>query len=385
MLTTYSDIVQHLLDYGRSAGDGDVALRFAKRAAADGLRELCNSHAWSFYRALGTFNTSAPYTTGTIVYDHTGGTYERMVTLTDGTWPEWAMFGSVIIGTSVYDVAERKSDTVLTLTSGNNPGDDVASTSYTLYRDAYPAPTDMVSVERMILTPIRVQLEYMTPKDWLDYRNTVIHPNQVTAFTVVGDLNYEGQMGFRLASAPSQAQKIDFVYRRRPRAMIVYSESTGTVTTSADSDQITGTGTAFKASMVGSVIRFYSGQTPTGEDGSYPAQYERVIRSVTSTTVLNLDDTLPETLSGAKYVISDSVDIDRQVMLNAYKRTCEMMLEQQRQGDNLDSVQALWRQTMNSALAADKRFTGGGVASGGMGSTSNGTDARPFGFIRSSL
>ena len=383
MLYTYSDIVQHLMDYEFNAGEGSLATRYCKRAAADGLRELCNIHSWSFYNCIGSFNTVASYNTGTIEYDHTGGTYERMMTITDGTWPEWAMFGSIIIDNCVYDIAERKSDTVITLASSNNPGDDIASgSSFVLYRDAYPAPVDLMKVDRAIRTPVRITLEYITPKDWLDYRNSIIYPNMVTAYTLIGDMNYEGQMGFRVSAPPAVAEKIDFLYRRRPRPLKIHSESTGTVTATAGSDQITGTSTSFRASMVGSVIRFYQGQVPTGEDGEYPATYERVIRDVSSTSVLYLDDTIPEAMSGWKYCISDAVDIDKQVMLNAYKRTCELMLEQQRQGDNLPGVQSLWQRTMNSAISADKRFAGGGVATGGIESFSNGTNARPFGVIR---
>lgn len=388
LLTTYSDIVSHLLDYGKgSASEGSTLLRFCKRAANDGLRELTNVHPWTFYRSVGTFNTSDPYNTGTVTYDHTGGTYERQLTLADGTWPTWAMYGTVVINNKAYDIATRESDSVVTLMPNSNPGTDITDdTEYMLYRDAYPVPVDMISVERMFIAEPRYELVYMTPQVWLEQREVIPYPNIVTAFTIISDQNYEGVNGFRMSCAPSTSQKMDFIYRRRPKALRVYSESAGTVSISAASDQITGSGTAFTADMVGSAIRFSSNgsNAPTGDDGDYPAKYERVIRAVTSSTVAYLDDSIPENLSGVKYVISDVVDINPQVMLNAYKRTCEKILEITRMGDNIDFVTAMWQQELLMARTADRSYVGGGVATGGLEGLSNGTNARPFGYVRGS-
>lgn len=81
------------------------------------------------------------YTTGTIIYDHTGnGSGERVVILTGGTWPALAATnGRISISGTWYDVAARVSDTVLQLNSGasNNPGSDVGSTTYTFRGEPY--------------------------------------------------------------------------------------------------------------------------------------------------------------------------------------------------------------------------------------------------------
>tara|TARA_E500000331_G_scaffold356741_1_gene416026 strand:- start:6364 stop:9285 length:2922 start_codon:yes stop_codon:yes gene_type:complete len=60
----------------------------------------------------------------TITYDHTGGTYERMLTLSGATWPASAEHGYIFIGGTTYNVYRRISDTVLILDKEFNPGSD---------------------------------------------------------------------------------------------------------------------------------------------------------------------------------------------------------------------------------------------------------------------
>ena len=74
------------------------------------------------------------YTTGAVVYDHTGGASERLLTLSGSgaAYPSWAGSAKVRIGSTTYDVDSRLSDTTLTLSSSSNPGTDVGSSSYTM-------------------------------------------------------------------------------------------------------------------------------------------------------------------------------------------------------------------------------------------------------------
>lgn len=374
MLTTYQDIVAHLMSYMRD-NNATNARPFAKRAVADALREMANIHRWNYYRTVGRLSTSASYPTGTVAYTHTGGAYERQLTLSDGTFPLWIADGCVIIDTVPYDVSERKSDTVVTLSALSNPGADVASgTSYTAYRDTYPTPVDFVDIERVLVLDRDTELCYVSPSDWLSYQRYYSQPTNVWYYTIMGDPNYQGSMSFRLAGAPSSAETIDFIYRRRPRPLRYYEYNTGTVSVTADSATVTGSGgTVFSEFMVGSVIRFYDPTNyPTNEDGDYPAYVERTIINVSSTTVLTVDAVVPDTYTNVKYVISDPIDIDKQSMLNAFKRTAEKLIEQSRQGKNLASVVEMWRQDIRMAIGADKRYAGIAVAGQGQPPYSSG-------------
>ena len=100
-------------------------------------------HDWSFLKPVTTMSLNAPYTTGTIAYDHTGGTHERQVTLSGGTWPAWAAEAKIEISGTDYPVESRVSDSILILDSSDNPAADVAaSTTYNLHQDDYDLPDD---------------------------------------------------------------------------------------------------------------------------------------------------------------------------------------------------------------------------------------------------
>ena len=119
---TYQDAVEWLLDfYGRTTASARD-LRMAKRAVDNAYREIAQAHNWRCYRAGYAIHTDADYDTGTITYDHTGGAYERMLTLASGTWPANAAYGELkLSGYGPYPVAARISDTVITLYEDQNP------------------------------------------------------------------------------------------------------------------------------------------------------------------------------------------------------------------------------------------------------------------------
>lgn len=362
MLYTYSDIVSHLQDYMGDLNDGR-SKRYAKRSATDGLRELSNIHPWTYYKGTTRITTVASYGTGTVDFDYTGGANERQLTLTDGIFPLWIEDGCVIINTIPYEVDERISDTVITLTRASNPGQDVSDATYTAYRDTYPLPVDFVSADRALNLLRTFEMQYVTPKDWLTSQRWLRTPTNVWYYTILGDQNYQGAMALKLAGAPSSVEVVDLLYRRRPRQLRYHEYKEGTVTATSDSATVTGTGTQFSAFMVGSVIRLYDDtEYPTNEEGDYPAYVERTIIDVSSDTVLTVDLEIPDTYTAVKYVITDPIDIDKQTMLGAYKRTCEKLIEVQRQGDNLDSVVSGWNAEIRMAMAADKRYTGTSVA-----------------------
>jgi len=100
----------------------------------------------------------------------------------------------------------------------------------------------------------------------------------------------------------------------------------GTVSGTAASTDLTGAGTAWDSSMVGSVIRLSASAklAPTSLVGTNPAAFETVVAAVVSATELTLSDPLPATFSGVKYEISDPIDIRVEVMENAFLACVEL-------------------------------------------------------------
>jgi hypothetical protein len=358
-LTTYRDLLDHLVDFV----EGDVSAvveRDARRSVQNAYRDLPTRHPWTLYYNYGRINTVAPYETGTVEYDHTGGLYERMLTLTDGTWPDWASLGFVLIDSVRYEVADRKSTTVLTLSVTSNPGDDVdAGEEYSLRRDTYPMPSDFVEGDEFMNVNNTSILTYAHPRQWLERKRVVLGPGFPSSYTFVGDPNYFGCLAVGLDPAPDAAYALDFLYKRRPRPLKVDGHSTGTVTINADEATVTGAGTAFADRLVGSVFRVASSatQTPTGLTGSNAYEHERVIVSVDSATQLTLDSTVPDSYAAVKYMVSDPVDVEDGAMLNALLSCCEYYMARARNMKDRAEIEQHFQRQLTRAREADRRST----------------------------
>jgi len=357
-LFTYHDSVEHLLAFA-GYGAGNSARQDARRAAVEGLRELRNLHEWSAYYKTGRITTVASYATGTITYDDTGGSNEREVTLVTGTWPSWAARGILVIDNITYRVGTRISDTVITLDANSNPGADVASgTSYNLYRDTYELPLDFGKFKtELIDIANKSYVTFTHPKNWLATARTFINPSRPYSFTVVGSDDFYGAMAVKFAPAPEIVRNYDFIYQKNARRLIHDSVKAGTVSVTAST--ITGVGTAFTSDMVGAVVRVSSSSSaPTNQFGDNPFDQERVITSFASATSVTVDQAWDTTRSTVKYVISDPLDIDINVMLNAYLRTCEKRFSHLRHSEDIKSVTQDWSLEIKTAMAADNRMRG---------------------------
>lgn len=327
-LPTYRDVLDHLIDY-QHGSPAPYVHRNARRAIIHALRVLANSYQWPYWTQVGRVNTHAPYNTGTVTYDHTGGAYERVLTLTGGTWPDWAAYGIVVIGATKYSVAERQSSTQLQLEVYHNPGEDIAESSYELFRDAYTLPVDCRVVDHVYSSSSYTHLDYVHPREWL--RGTVYHSSASgypVRFTVTGDPDFQGQLAIRVDPYPDSAMALDFIYQRRPRSNNVEGVHAGTASVDASNVSVSGEGTSWTDTMVGSLIRFSNNDTdlPTGLEGSNPYTLERTVMQVVSGTHLMLDQPAPETLSGVKTMISDPIDIEPGGMEVAFYRCCESQL-----------------------------------------------------------
>jgi hypothetical protein len=136
-MVTWKDLVDHTIDY-LGATPSAEARRDGRRATLEALRDLASAGEWTYYYDRFRLDIVGPYLTGTLSYDHTGGAYERLLTLVGGTWPSWAALGSIVLDNIPYEVDRRIDDTRITLTENANPGADATPAAWTLYRDTYP-------------------------------------------------------------------------------------------------------------------------------------------------------------------------------------------------------------------------------------------------------
>ena len=355
--TTFSDALDRVVDFLGSNASPD-GIRAAKRAVLDAYRQLSSERHWHYFYTRGRITTAAPQSTGTITYVHTGGTYERQLTLTSATWPTWARYGVVVISNTPYEVAERKSSTVLTLSVNSNPGADVAAgTTYSISRDTYPLPTDFQSLDALTaIGSSSVYPEYVHPRNWLTQQRIQTSPGTPRLYTIMGEPNYMGALALRFFPGPDAALTFDFVYSRRARPILINEYKTGTVTTTASSATVTGSGTTFSSNHIGSILRVYDATNyPTGLAGAYPALAEKVITDVASATSLTVDSNFDTAYSAVKYLITDPIDVEEGAMLDAFHRCCELHASFNKKQKDRADVAAVYQQALRLAFEADSR------------------------------
>lgn len=154
----------------------------------------------------------ATYSTGTVQYQHSGGSSPRLVTLTGGTFPVWAGDGDILINGTVHECTSRLSDTTLQLSTAHNPGVDIsAGASYALY----PAGGTALTMAPAALT---VLLDYWLTSykalgGALDYlindleaEHQIWDFTQLSAWRAAADTaaaSFEAELGWPLSALPT--------------------------------------------------------------------------------------------------------------------------------------------------------------------------------------
>lgn len=332
---TYSDTINHCVrflqrrdvaNFNPAQDQGDI-----RRSIVQAHREVSQRRAWAFLYKQGRIQLNAAYDTGTVVFDLTGGAYERMLTLTTGTWPSWAASGTVRIDGVNHMVAERKSSSIITLDSVLCPAADIASTTYDLFQTTYSLPTDFVRMASPQPESAWCGATWINPEQWHALERYDYTTGQPEYYTIARRNDSFGVLSLLVRPAPSDAETLDFIYHSRPRQLQVAGygadDCKGTASITSGSASVTGAQTAFSSSMVGSVIRFSAdAQTlPGNVDGFNPRAEERMVLSVESATALTMDAAASQTLSAVKYSISDPVNMDP-AMVTMFLRCCEKHL-----------------------------------------------------------
>jgi len=358
---TFSDVLDHLLDHMGGTSEGRN-VRMSKRSILSAYRNLSTATNWSYYYKRGRVTTVAAYDTGTVTYDHTGGSNEREVTLVTGTFPSWAARGIIRINNIDYGVSKRVSDTVVTLSINNNPGEDVTTaSSYTLARDSYTLPLDFQSANQLRNADKNwAWPTYVAPGEWLKHHESKEASNDPRIYTYMADPDYLGAMAVFFYPPPSSANNFDFVYQRTPHPVRITDYKDGTLTGTAGVATLTGKDATWTQSMVGSIVRIGTLEDhPDGIDGLNPYQEERVITSVDSATSITVDQVLDDGHTNVKYRISDPLDIEQGAMFEAFLALAEARLSILTKSDDVGMKQGIYAGALRLAMQADNRdFSG---------------------------
>lgn len=328
---TYQDAVDHLCDFmGGSALD--TGQRLVLKGVQNAYTRFVNERSWRYLYSPGRVNLNAPYSTGTVSFDLTGGTYERQLTFSTALpalVQTWIKFGRIRIDDVVYEIDDLKSSTVVTITERHCPTADLTTETFTLYRNQYPLGCGFRKMCDFTAEN-RWGSCYVPPDEWLYLERHENATGTPYHWTVLADPEVNGSYVLAIEPYPTTAETLDFLYQRaaRPIRLSGYESQcrTGTVTISADNTVVTGVGTAWTTDMQGSYMRFTLGTSvPDGLGGLSPYLEQRKIRAVTNTQSLVLDTSVDFSYSSKPFVITDPVDLP-ETFWEAFVRCCEWQL-----------------------------------------------------------
>lgn len=361
---TTADAIQHLIDaFGTTAKASEQRRRRSAIAAA--YRDVARFYPWSYLTKHERLTFTAPYSTGTVSYDHTGSVSgERIVSLAGGTFPTWAGRATIVFGSIEYDVQKRIDGTTLQLTENSNPGDDVGGSAFVIYRDKYLLPQDFLRGDRVFKHDNRQGLVYTAPADYFVQRSREKSTGTPKYYTFMGDEDDTGRMMARVWPLPTAALTVDYAYLRQPRQLLFDEYSAGTI--SIASAAVTGVLTSFTEAMIGSVIRIsFSGAQADETTGDTAPQwfermampmpyiYERRITAVGSGTALTLDSA-PGNVSSVLYQISDPIDLEPGLMLTSFIRAMEAHYAAQLADESAQSRFSLFGETIKAAVENER-------------------------------
>ena len=344
---TMFDLVESLIvsSYG---GPQDAEQRDIRTAIHRAYDELTTIRDWSYYHVHGRIILQTPYSTGTV---SSSGT---TVTLTGGTWPAWAASGAYLrVGEEICRVATRTSNGVIVLDSTLTLKADVTSQPYTLYRTVYPLPADFRNLDEPSDEYNWWSGLYVTPDQAMKIERISNSSGEPYHWTVIKDPDSTG-WAIKVIGYPTRQETLDFTYRRTARP-IRYSGHEAALrqgTISRSTTAVTGSGTAFAAAMVGSILRVGdTANVPGPIESLTPWVSEGKITAVGGATSLTTADsgTIAAT---TKYLITDPIDIAPH-MHAAMDSACDYWLARIR-GTGEDKAFQLYQRDLRLAMEQDQ-------------------------------
>jgi hypothetical protein len=328
-MLTYQDQIDALIDYV-GGNNSTEATRKARRAVLNAYTEMMSSHEWMYYFDRGRIVTEPAITDGTIQYtDATGVVILTPDPSTGTTFPADVFFYNIILNQFPVNIISVQSNVQVTIDPATRLGYDLpAGTTFTLYRDTYALPTNFRNADEVINLNNTAPLQYAHPRDWLNFQRIRRGPATPRLWTWMGDVKYSPFLTIKFFPAPDLNYDFDYLYMRTARPLNIVQYATGSASSTAGSQTITGSGTTWSPSMVGSVFRLSQDNitVPTGPQSYNPSATEDFIFAVNSPTSLTLNSNCPLTLGPVKYAISDPIDIEDIAMRVYMSRECEKQM-----------------------------------------------------------
>lgn len=277
--------------------------------------------------------------------------------------------------TASYPIIEYVDEWTLKIHPRSNPGQNVAGSDVTIEANRVELPEDFMTMSFITDSATLSWSDcYIRAEQWLGLEQTAYdtstHPFR---WTILPSRTVKNRWDICWTGSPGSDRTISFLYRRRPQDDLRFAgvetgatsagEGNQRVATTANSKTVTGTSTAFTASMVGSYMRIgptkaSARSEPSGLDGANPYVEQHRIAAYTSATTLTLETAAENTASNQAFVVSDLIDISVE-HYNAFYALCELKYVQKTaDADRISSAQAKYRDALILAMEVDNKYSG---------------------------
>lgn len=337
--------------------DTEMDVRRAKRSAIWGFEQAMSRHQWGIYDEQFTAYFNAQDSEGSISINTDG-----VVTRAAPAWPSWAADGSIYLEEDrAYRVKERSSGTQIVLDNWTG-GEQSATTSFALRHDRVTIPRDVREVYDVWQEKEDKSLRLVDVKTFRDYDRPRVYKGSEPSLVTFKNSFKSGKQYTEMQISPgaSAAVELDVAYMRRasnPRLLeSVTASSSGSVVTLTSALPV-GVG------LVGSLFRVSGDGTNSPEselgfgiNSEQPVTFEGLITEQSSTTQFTCPGV--PALSGAKAVITDTLDVPEWVMIPV-KSYAEAQMSRIGRGDIREHRTLMFEadEQLRYAMEQDSPFT----------------------------
>ncbi len=300
----------------RSGNDASERMQaLMVRAIQDAIRALPGVYDWNYFKRQARFNTTTQIDP-TVDYDFTGGTYERMLTITsDDVWPADATYGEVHISDRSYRIASRISDTIVTLESDFAPTEDLTDSTVKWERRSYHFSREITKMHFLHSITANRSVQFLPTTEFQNADRVRWTGGTTTYFTWQNSGNRFGSSEIILLPSPVTSETFEATATVNPHIPRIALISGEEASTTANSTTVTCSDGAFTDKLIGTIFRRGRTEEAPSHFDSEDYDFEAFVVAVPSTTSLILSEAAPSTASDRGYAISSPIDIHASTML----------------------------------------------------------------------
>ena len=309
---TLSDLV-HRMTLRVSGEPTKRAQAMYVRAIQDAIRSLPSKADWTYYMRQARF-TASPTQGMTIAYDHTGGTEERLVTITSGdAWPADATYGEIRVGENTYRVGRRLNDVQVTLEDDFSLRSDFVG-DVTWERRAYQFSRELTKVHYVKNLTVDRIVPYLPVSDFMESVDTMWGQGSPDVFTWMNHGNTFGSPEFVLLPAPLRNDIYEVSATVSPLIPKINIVGGPDLVCASGSSTVTSDTNTFTSKLVGCVMRISGDGTPPIDFDGENYDFQAFVTEVVDDSTLKLSESVP--FSGERgYAMSSPIEVDAAVML----------------------------------------------------------------------